>query len=168
MSLGTGEDEVGIGAALHIRAKSCLHGIIAITGNLLELVDGYDARFVRLVQVCKYLIKRNCRIVDGSQAHAPGGYAVHIKRNLRAQRRHDLDKLLPCSFSFRPKFIHHRLSQHIHKVTQILGSIDIYHKTVVGTTDFLIIEDMPDKIRFTQATRRNESNIVLIEQEFTE
>ena len=38
----------------------------------------------------------------------------------------------------------------------------------MGTTDLIIIEDVPDKILFTQTARRNKSDVVLIEQEFTE
>ena len=135
---------------------------------MLKLVDGHQAGLVRPVQVCKNLIQRNGRVVDGAKPDTPDRKPVHVKRDFGAQGRHCRNKLLPRPPSLGPKFIYNRLSQHIHKITQVLGGIDVYHKAVVSATDFLIIEDMPNKVRFADATGRDKRNIVLIEQKLAE
>ena len=59
MTLGAGENEVGIGTALNIRADSGLYRIVIITGNLLKLVNSYEAGLVRLIQIRENLIQRS-------------------------------------------------------------------------------------------------------------
>ena len=80
--LGAREDEVSVITSLDIRANGGLHRIVIIAGDLLELVNRYQARLVSLVQICKNLIQSDRRIIDGTKPDTPGGYPVHIKRNL--------------------------------------------------------------------------------------
>ena len=79
VSFGAREEKSGIRATLDMGAQGCLHILVSILGNLLELVDGYQTRLVGCSQVTEDLIKgrRGNRTV--SKSYSPHRIAIDVK-----------------------------------------------------------------------------------------
>ena len=87
MELAAGEDETRVGGSLHMAAQQRLDIFLGVGGNLLELIDGYQARTVGIVEICEDFLEGECRPGDVTQVDAEGGHSRHgIEAELAGER----------------------------------------------------------------------------------
>ena len=159
---------MGIGATLHVCPDGRLDGFVPVSGNLLKFINGHQTGFICFAQIGENLIQGNRRVFNRAKTHSPDRQSTHIKRDFTTQRRHHVHKLLPSLPAFETKLVDQCLTQHVHKIAQILGGINVHHKTMIILLYLRIIEHMPNEICLSYSSGRNQRDIVLVDKKFSQ
>ena len=141
MPLAARENELCLVASLYFCAQQCLHVLLRILTYLLELIDGNDARLVRLVDVIENLIQCGLGNFDVAKADVKGGRSCHcVEFEAHAKGGDDLEETFPPHCWLGLELVVDLLAQHIDKFRERGGGVYVYVEDMVLLLDVRLVE----------------------------
>ena len=154
VAFAPGKDKMAVLRPLDVSPQQSLYILLRIFGNLLELVNRYDARLVRMSQILENLIERIFGPLDISQLHIESGkIGDGVEPEFPADGLNRLNEKSRHFTTTRQECFVNLPAEQIGKFAEARRMQNIDEKSIVLLTDFRLVVTELNQPCFTHTAR---------------